>query len=148
MQGTAYWAKIVGQPVKAYNAGEFEWSMDFTIDEKNLERAKTEGWSGTIKNKGDDRGDFITFRRKSIKKDGTPSKPINIVDGDRMPWDGRKIGNGSKVYIQYVVNDRPKGKIASLIAVQIIDLVPYEGVNAEDFEDFPVVDANGVESWD
>lgn len=137
MQGKAYWAKIVGKPVKGYNEGEFEWSIDVALDEAHVEQVKREGWQSKIKNKFDDRGNFVQFKRKSVKKDGDPAKPIRIVDHRGEAWpDNKLIGNGSTVNVKYELNDPPTGSKVprvSIIAVQVWDYVPYERKGGSDF---------------
>jgi hypothetical protein len=59
------------------------------------------------------------------------------------PWDGKtKIGNGSKVNVKFVINDVPYGgkvwKKPGILGVQVVDLVPYEG---GDYEEFPEIDS-------
>jgi hypothetical protein len=140
IQGKAYWAKVVGDPVKGYNPGEFEWSIDVTVDANTKKQLKELGVLDRVKDKADERGAFITFKRKSVKADGTPAKPIRIVDSDGKEWDGKtKIGNGSIVNVKFAVNEIPafgggKPRLKpSILAVQVWDLVPYEGKG----DDFP-----------
>lgn len=141
IQGKAHWAKIVGEPVWGYKNAHKEWSMDFCVDAKAREKLLAEGMDPSyIKNKGDERGDFITFRRRSVKRDGTEAKPIEIKTRAGADWDGKtRIGNGSTVNVKIALNDveGKKGTKPSLIKVQVWELVPYAG---GDDEDFPVGD--------
>lgn len=151
IKGTAHWAKIVGEPGWGYKKQHKEWSMDVSIDETTRKQLISEGMDGSyIKNKGDDRGDFITFRRRSVKANGDPAKPIDITDAKGETWGKDLIGNGSTVLVKIALNDREgaKTKKPSLIKVRIMNLVAYEGGSgdSEDFEDY--VDANGEEKWD
>lgn len=109
-----------------------------------------EGLKAKIKNKGDDRGDFISFKRKEIRSDGVTAKPIRVVDNLKKLWDQEvKIGNGSEVNVSFVVNEYTyngtTGKKPGLIAIQVVKLVPYEGGNHEDFATY---DEEGNETWD
>ena len=146
--GKAYWAKIVGAPVDGYQGAHKEWAMDLSIDEATKQRFIDEGLEEKIKNKDDERGDFVTFRRKSVKRDGTDAKPIRVVDFQKNPWpENQLIGNGSKVNVKYAVNEGPNWISMGIIAVQVVDLVEYEG--GGDFEDFPAYDEDGnEENWD
>ena len=55
--GTAYWAAITN-PNTTFDSDGI-WSIDVAnLDKKNLEMVKKDGLA--IKNKGDDRGDFVT----------------------------------------------------------------------------------------
>lgn len=151
IQGIAWWAKIVGNPHPGYDKSQKEWSMDLSVDDEVKAKLVEEGLKSKIKNKGDDRGNFISFKRKATKVDGSEAKPIRVVGpgGKDDAWDDRKIGNGSKVNVSFVINDKTfEGKSfrsAGIIAVQVIDLVPYEG---GDYEEFGSYDADGNETWD
>lgn len=156
LQGSAYWAKIVGDPQPGYDKTQKEWSMDLgNLTEKNIATLKEAGLGHKVKNKGDDRGDFIQFKRKALKKDQAtgamvPSKPIEIVDKDKNPWDGKtKIGNGSTVNVKFLVNETTyNGKKflkPGIIGVQVVKHVPWEG---GDHEDFPEYNEDGTETWD
>ena len=150
IQGKAYWAKIIGAPQGGFDKSVLEWSMDLAIDAETRKKLEAEGLKSKIKNKGDDRGDFIQFKRKAVKSDGTSAKPIRVVGpgGKNDLWDDRKIGNGSKVNVSMVINDTEYGgkkfKKPGIIAVQVIDYVPYEG---GDYEEFPEYDDAGTEQW-
>lgn len=142
IRGTASWAKIVGAPAKAYDPGKFEWSVDVSVDEATRKDLIKQGIGDKVRNKGDDRGDFLTFKRPSTRKDGTPSKPIEIVDHEGKPWpDGVKIGNGSILNVKYVINETEYGgrkfKKPGILKVQVWEHVPYEGRDGDD-EEFPV----------
>lgn len=154
IRGTAYWAKVVGKPVKAYNPGEFEWTIDVAIDEATRKALAKAGLGDRVKNKGDDRGDFIQFKRKSVKADGEPAKPIAIVDSKGQPWDDKTlIGNGSIVNVKFIINEitmQNGRKILkpNILKMQVWEHVPYESKG----DDFPVKEDNETkgkaEEWD
>ena len=57
------------------------WSIQIEVDDDN--RSVIEGAGLPIANKGDDRGDFVTIKRKVLRKDGTQRQaPIE----DRLDW--------------------------------------------------------------
>lgn len=145
IQGKAFWAKVVGKPVKGYNEGDLEWSIDVAVDAAARKKLVELGLEEKIKNKGDDRGDFINFKRRARKKDGTESKPIKIVDKYGKDWDGALIGNGSIVNVKFAVNEwefgKKSGVRADILALQVWDLVEYA-----DKEPFPVAEG-GEEDW-
>jgi hypothetical protein len=59
--------------------------MDLAIKATEVkEKLVAEGLKSKIKNKGDDRGDFIQFKRKAIKSRRYAAKPIEIVDANRQ----------------------------------------------------------------
>lgn len=149
IKGNAHWAKVIGpaQPTKFNPNGE--WSIDVSIDEatqKELLRAGVN--KDYFKDKGDDRGVFLTFKRNAKKNDGTPAKPFAIVDNKGKPWGDTKIGNGSVVNVKIALNEREfRGKKflkPSALAIQVWELVEYEG-------GFPVADTDSAapssEEW-
>lgn len=138
IRGKAKWAKVIGAPVWGYENAFKEWTLDVYIDEATVERLKDEGLKDIIKNKGD--GDYVTFRRKELKADGSPNKPIRIVDAKGNEWDGQKIGNGSVVNVNFAKNEYKKGKFsANILSLQVWDHVQYNGgefpVKEDDVED-------------
>src|SRR4051812_34403485 len=111
--GKAYWAKVVGNPVPGYDKTKKEWSFDLalggaTIDGQDATKAlRSLGLGRYIKNKADDRGDYIHMKRKALKADGSASTPIRIVDHHNEPWDTRLIGNGSTLNVSVGLNENP-----------------------------------------
>lgn len=127
--GKCMWAKVLGAPGPGYEPHEREWSIDVEVDEEARTKLQQLGIEDKIKTK-EGREPFITFRRKEMKKDGTPAKPIEVVDSNRQPWDQNvMIGNGSKVAVQFTVDPweygRKSGIRVGLIKLMVIDLVPY-----------------------
>lgn len=149
IRGTAAWAKIIN-PVPTYDKTDKEWTFDLVIDDAAKKTLAGLGVAGQIKiNKNGE--SIIKFSRRVTKKDPdnalnrVPATPIRIVDKHGQPWDNKKlIGNGSTLNVQFAVNDRPNGKRASVLAVQVWDLVEYEGKG--DYEEFPT-DSSGGEVW-
>jgi hypothetical protein len=151
IQGKGYWARITGNPHNGYKSEAPQdrlWSFDLSIADDVVQKFKAAGIADKIKNKNDERGNFVTWKRKAIKKDGMPAKPIRVVDRAGQPWDpAKKIGNGSTLNVQFIINDEgsPNPR-PSVLAVQVWELVEYEGGGGGDFEEFPV-DASGEEKW-
>lgn len=149
INGIAHWAKVVGPAQPGYDKTQKEWSIDVAINEATKKVLQEAGIGSKVKNKGDDRGDFITFKRKELRSDGTPAKPIEIKNSMGKPWDGKTlIGNGSEVNIKFLVNEVPyNGKVfkkPGILALQVVKLVEYEG---GDREDFPEYNEDGAEDW-
>jgi hypothetical protein len=148
IQGKAWYAKIVGAPKPGYDKSKREWSLDVCVDDATRKLLAKEGVA--VRNKGDDRGDFITFKRPEFKQDGNPAKPIEIVDHRGQPWDKRLIGNGSVVNVKFVINENTYNgrttKKPGLIKLQVWDLVPYEGKGGGEYEEteFPTRE---TENW-
>lgn len=134
---TGYWCKVVGAPTKGYDEGSLEWSFDVALTgatiagEDAVSHLKGAGLGTRVKNKGDEKGDFLHLKRNAVKKDGDPSKPIAIVDSAGKAWDDRKIGNGSKLNVKVLVQEYGDTKKPKLtlkpMAIQVWDYVPYEG---------------------
>lgn len=142
IRGKAKWAKVLGAPVWGYEEAFREWTVDVHIDEETVERLKAEGLGDKIKEKNGET--FVRFSRKEFKTDGTPNKPIRIVDNQGNPWDEKKkIGNDSVVNVNFAINEYKKGKFSmNILALQVWDHIPYEGGN-----DFPIKDGDDSDDW-
>lgn len=125
IRGTAKWAKILGEPHWGYENKHKEWSIDVYVDDETVHRLEVEGLKDKIKDKGN--GQYITFKRREFKADGTPNKPIRVVDHHGEDWDqSKKIGNGSTVNVNFAVNEYGKNqKSANILSLQVWDLVSY-----------------------
>lgn len=121
--GKVYWASLV-EPNTTY---EPTWRIDVILDPAT--KKIVEGDELTIYNKGDDRGDYITLKRKVFKNDGSKRMPPEVVDAQTKAWNGQPIGNGSLCNIKYKPYDWSRngksGFSAELVSVQVIDLIPY-----------------------
>ena len=133
--GKCYWAKVQA-PDTAY---EPQWSIDICVDDNNREAILKDGL--TIKNKGDERGDFIQIRQKVSRRDGTENSPPIILDAQKNPMT-KLIGNGSIVNVQYTPFEwsmNGKSGVSPLLKkVQAVKLVPYG-------EDFDVIEGGYIE---
>jgi hypothetical protein len=139
IQGKAKWAKIIGDPAWGYENKFKEWSIDVYVEDETVAKLKAEGLGPKIKDKGN--GQYITFKRKELKADGTPNHPIRVVDHHAQPWDNRKIGNGSTVNVSFLINEyKPGQNNANILSLQVWDLVAYEG------NEFPVKDSD--DNWE
>lgn len=133
ISGKAFWFKATGAPrPNKFNPKVPRWSFDISVDTENQQKLLEKGMKDSyLKNKGDERGTFLTFDRDSIKTDGSPGKPFRIVDGKNNPWpDGVEVGNGSDINVVVTLNEREfrgaKFLKPSAVAVQIWNLVAYE----------------------
>ena len=134
INGKAYWA-AVASPNTTFDPDGM-WTVDVcNLDEKNVKLAKKDGIS--IKNKGDDRGDFVTLKQYARTKDGS-SRAITVKDSERNPFPtNKRIGNGSKVNASYFPKEYTVyggGVKGYLNAVQVVELVEY---NEDDFDVVP-----------
>lgn len=134
VSGKVYWASIQA-PNTTY---EPEWGLDLLVDDNN--RAAIEADNLTIKNKGDERGDFVHIRQKVSRRDGTQNDAPVVMDGQKNPMTDL-VGNGSVCNVMYTpfeweMNGK-SGTSPLLKKVQVVSLVPYAGAKAE--EDFDVI---------
>ena len=139
IKGSAYWASIVSPNTTFDSDGV--WSVDVgNLDKKNIEIAKNDGLE--IKNKGDDRGDFVTVKRKVRRKDGNMNKAPEVKDAQKRTMINTLIGNGSEVNVLYSTYEWEfkgrSGVSADLRAIQVTNLVPYN-TDADADEAFEVV---------
>ena len=147
ISGKAYWASIVAPNTTFDSDGV--WSIDVcNLDKKNLDLVKKDGL--TVKNKGDDRGDFVTVKRKvRNQKSGELNRAPTVVDAQKRAMMNTAVGNGSVVNVKYNPYEWEfagrKGIGANLNAIQVVDLVPYS--SDSDGEDFEVV-ADGFSTED
>ena len=131
ISGKAYWASITAPNTT------FEpcWTIDVTLDEENYEKVIADGVP--VKNKSDDRGNFVTVKRKVDGKHGPNTAP-ELVDAQRQPMFNTLIGNGSDVNVLYRPYDwthkQKSGRSADLQKVQVVNLIAYESDDSEDFE--------------
>ena len=147
ISGEAYWASIVAPNTTFDSDGV--WSIDVcNLDKKNLGIVNKDGL--TVKNKGDDRGDFVTIKRKvRNQKSGELNRAPTLVDAQKRAMLNTAVGNGSVVNVKYNPYEWEfggrKGIGANLNAIQVVDLVPYS--SDSDGEDFEVV-ADGFSTED
>jgi len=125
IEGTAYWSKL-NQKDEYSN----KYQMDIgNLSEETKELLKENGVK--LKNKDDDRGEFITARSKFT---------VQVMDSDKKPFDNETlIGNGSIVKARIAFNKTHPmvekfGTSLYLNKVQITDLVKY-GNEDSDFDD-------------
>lgn len=135
--GKVYWASIQ-QPNTTY---EPEWGLDLLVDDNN--RAALEADGVPIKNKDDERGDFVHIRQKCSRRDGTANEAPEVMDAQKRPFTNL-VGNGSILNVMYTpfsweMNGK-SGVTPLLKKVQVVDLVPYKGGEKAD-EDFDILPA-------
>lgn len=138
---TLFWAKVIGDPVPNYDGDGLEWAVDLCkLTSEHLKQLQDDGMSSFyLKDKDDERGKFLQYKRAGTRKDGVASKPIPIVDKYGKKWNGSLLGNGTIADIKYAINEvqppkgKPRGKIA-VLAIMIREHVPYEKSPMDGFE--------------
>ena len=134
IQGKAYWASVM-RPNTTFDS-DGVWTVDVSLDAKNKKIA--EGDKLTIKNKGDDRGDYVTVKRNVRRKDGSFNKAPQVMDSQKRVMKETLIGNGSDVCVLYSTYDWEvnglSGTNADLRAIQVKNLVPYQNDTEDAFD--------------
>ena len=126
ISGKAYWASVVAPNTTFDSDGT--WKIDVCdMNEKSLATVKEDGL--TIKNKDDDRGEFVTAKTRY-------NVPVMNSDKELMDAD-TLIGNGSDVRVKVAFNkdhafSDKYGTSLYLNKVQVIELVQY---GKDDFDD-------------
>jgi hypothetical protein len=136
ISGKAYWASIA-TPNTTFDP-DGVWTVDVgNLDKAAIDQLKNDGL--TVKNKGDDRGDFVTIKRKVRRKDGQMNRTPDLVDAKKRQMSNTMIGNGSDVNVLYSTYDWEfkgrKGTSADLKSIQVTTLIPYSSGVEEDFDE-------------
>ncbi len=143
IRGKAYWTKL-DKPVDNYNKSKKimkdgqpdGWGQEWSIEVGNLtadtkKALKEKGLLSLVKNKLDEREDFMTFRLSTERRDGTPNEAPKVVDENGNDWDWNtrgKIGNESDIAVKFNDWKNPgNGKASAfLVAVKVTNHIPYE----------------------
>ena len=138
ISGTSYWASVISPNTKFDADGV--WTIDVgNLDDLNKKKAQKDGL--TIKNKGDEKEDFVTFKRKVRNNKGDLNRQPNVVDANKRLITETMIGNGSKVNVLYEPFEwnfgGKTGVSADLRAVQVTELVPYTTEEDDAFDVIP-----------
>ena len=138
ISGTSYWASVITPNTKFDADGV--WTIDVgNLDDLNKKKVQKDGL--TIKNKGDEKEDFVTFKRKVRNAKGSLNRQPNVVDANKRLITETMIGNGSKVNVLYEPFEwnfgGKTGVSADLRAVQVTELVPYSTEEDDAFDVVP-----------
>lgn len=143
ISGKAHWAAIK-TPNTTFDP---QWQIDVTLDADN--KAIVESAGLKVKNKGDDRGDFVSLKRKVTRASGESNQAPTLIDRQNRPMTPVLIGNGSDVNVKFKAfeynNSFGKGISADLQSVQVVNLVEYEG---NDEDSFGAIDAPEGDDFD
>lgn len=162
IRGKAYWAKVLGEPVKDKYKPVRQWSMDVAPDEASLKALEDEGLSHKIKpavnksGKGHASGQgYVKFERpesvtnRQGKQVDMPNIPI--VDKYGQDWpDDKLLGNGTEVEVAFEIidgefNGQPFRK-PRIKKIKVVAHVPFEEDELE-YED-PSASSSPDEEWD
>lgn len=140
VRGTAYWAKVFGEP-RQNNFNDYrEHTIDLVVDEDGIRLFKELKVGDRLKPSNQTKGMFYTFKQKEFRADGvTKNDPIRVVDINNQPWpEGKLIGNGTKVDIKFYFQPASGAKKAGLYikGIRVLDLVTYES------QEFPPIESD------
>ena len=154
VQGTAYWAKLdpltPAQKYQTTSKEDTEWCLDLGLDTKAVKMIEKMNPSASVKDGKKKNhasgGPFFKFKKNAFTRDGKDLPAPRLVDIHKKDISGTAIGNGSTVNVLFRAKQLEEGQWAGksvfyLDAVQVLELVPYEGPVQEDFS---VVDSGYV----
>ena len=138
ISGKAYWTFVP----EANTTFEPTWSIDIALDEANKAIVEADGLKW--RNKNDERGDFITIKRKVTKNNGNPNEVPELVDHNKriLASDKNFIGPGSEVNVQYKTYECSyKGNAGIGADLQKIQLIKLEDLPDQLDDELPVVES-------
>ena len=85
-------------------------------------------------------GPFFKFKKNAYTREGKPLPAPRVVDAQKNDISGTTIGNGSTVNVLFRSKEMEQGQwtgksVFYLDAVQVLELVPYDGPKNEDFSE-------------
>ena len=137
VQGTAYWAKLdptsPAQKYQTTSKEDTEWCLDLGLDKKAVKLIEDMNPSASVKDGKKKNhasgGPFFKFKKNAFTREGKQLPAPRVVDAHKNDISGTAIGNGSKVNVLFRAKEMEQG----LDAIQVLELVPYEGGDSEDF---------------
>tara|TARA_E500000081_G_scaffold51487_1_gene54573 strand:+ start:424 stop:846 length:423 start_codon:yes stop_codon:yes gene_type:complete len=129
IEGVAYWASVTS-PNTTY---EPVYTVNLVISDNDADRLRSEG----IKVVDKEEGPTVVIKRKVNGPNNMIRRAPKLIDRNREPLDC-KIGNGSKVKIQYkpweVERQGTTYKGLDFQGMQVLNLVTYN-MDGDEFED-------------
>ncbi len=149
LQGQAYWAKL-DRASNTFDPSKPNWSIDVSVDSKNKKMMEELGIK--TKNKGDDRGDFISLKKDQFLANGDELPKPRLLDAKKNDISGTLVGNGSSVKVSFYPKEWKyagrTGVRPVLKDVQVLALVPYvpkdEFDEEEGYEGTPSSNSNNT----
>ncbi len=161
--GNAYYPHL-HRPHKAAETDKLKYSLDLTVDKKTAKfleelgvpiKNRATGKNVLKKDETDTKGDYVTLKRSAeYIKDGELVKlsAPKVIDAktNTIP-ESILIGNGSLVKVKasiYKYTKPKKGVGLGFIAVQVLDLVPFEAKNSSILEGFDAEEGYTIDTND
>ena len=140
LQGKVEWAKVHKPDTK------FKPRYEITVVLSKQEAANFKK-AGVPLTQGDDGAWRLKLIRNAEDKDGKPVSPPIVVDRENNPFPD-PIGNDSVCAIQYYVRDwtykGKTGKSPVLMAVKVLELVPYKSKDTLEFESIGTMEEDDI----
>lgn len=115
---------FVQEPTTKYNSDEREYAITVKMDPEYIEIFKNSGSQKKLRD-----GDTIKLQRDLKKTFNGVEKelgPLPLYFGpEGKETSDALVGNGSRVRVNFVVYDTPKGKGTRLEGVRVLDLVEF-----------------------
>lgn len=133
VEGKVYWAKIIGDKAlhDNYDKDGKQWAYELVPDDtKFLKEARLLDRLKEPKDeKNPDKGEYLVLKKPELNKDGKRNDPIKVLDDEDNDWDGRLLGNGTRVVAKLSIANFGAGKKKAIYtsAIRVVDLVEYEG---------------------
>ena len=124
IKGRVYWCKH-----NKLDEMSGKYQIDVTLDETGRSTVVDLGLDKYIKNKDDERGDFITLKSK---------RPIKAVDINKVELPANKeIGNGSvvKAIVRPYTSPGFKGLFAGASSLMVLELKEFSSDGVDEFGD-------------
>ncbi len=142
VEGIAMYASV-HKPKKPYNEGDIPaYTLDLIVTDEEAAKLTAEGLKvSKVKIDEDTKKpkEYAThpgmkvfqFRRKTMKFDGTPNSPLQVVDSQNNTIPGTtNVGNGSKIRVSVNPYKNNFGTTShTLLGVQVLELVEYKSAN-------------------
>ena len=137
LKGKAHWAKV-DRAVNPFDPSKPRWSIDVQlVDPDSVKMIEEMGVP--IKNKDDERGDFVTLQKDQFLTNGQELPKPRVIDSKKNDISGTLIGNGSMVKVSFYPKEwkyaNRAGVRAVLKDVQVLELVEYIPKDEFDEED-------------
>jgi hypothetical protein len=121
------------RPSSRFNKDNPTWELQIRTTSKEV-RKEWESMKLAVKAIVPNEGEpyfRVNLRKKSIKKDGQPASPVQVVNGAKEEIDPTSIGNGSignvRIYqYDYTKKDGSPGVVSVLMGVQVTKHIVYK----------------------
>ena len=135
VEGTAFYPHIL-VPNEAFGREMYE--INLAVSDEIFDLFQSQGYIGLhpAGKKKFTPDPVIVFQRFAFRKNGSPNPKPKLVDMENRPIDVA-LGNGSRVKVMWRHSTYKSGgggmiQRAELVAVQLVELVPYDNIGADD----------------